>query len=61
MDRDFTPLSVTSEFAALVRQAVCGEKTHEPRETTLQYLKAVARTLKVKKDLPRGIQEYMLS
>lgn len=59
MKKSFTPLSNT-EFAALVRKAVRQEKTVEPKESTLQFLKTLARNYRASERMPEGLQGYVL-
>ena len=61
MNKKSTPLTAVSNIAALVKLAVRSEQTAEPKETTLRYLKAVARNLRANGSLPHGLQEYVLS
>lgn len=60
MKNSLTPLSNT-EFAALVRKAVRQEKVAEPKESTLQFLKKLARNYRAVGTTPEDLQGYMLS
>lgn len=60
MKKHFTSLS-NSEFAALVRRTVRQEKTVEPKASTLQFLKDLARNYRVAPQMPEGLQGYVLS
>ncbi|MBR2035472.1 MAG: hypothetical protein IJ984_05415 [Prevotella sp.] len=60
MKKSFTSLSNT-EFAALVRKAVRQEKSVEPKESTLQFLKNLARNYRAGECMPEGLQGYVLS
>ena len=60
MKNSFTSLSNT-EFAALVRKAVRQEMAVEPKESTLQFLKDLARNYRASERLPEGLQGYVLS
>jgi hypothetical protein len=60
MKKTFTSLS-DIEFAALVRKAVRQEKTAEPKESTLQFLKNLARNYRAAERMPEGLQGYVLS
>lgn len=60
MKRNFTPLSNT-EFAALVRKAIRQEKEVEPKESTLQFLKKLARNYRAEGSMPENLQGYVLS
>lgn len=60
MRKDFTPLSNT-EFVVLVRKAVRQEKVAEPKESTLQFLKKLARNYRAAGTIPEDLQGYVLS
>ncbi len=60
MKKTFTSLS-NVEFAALVRKAVRQEQTVEPKESTLQFLKNLARNYRASERMPNGLQGYVLS
>ena len=60
MKKHLTSLT-NSEFAALVRRTVRQEKTVEPKTSTLQFLKDLARNDRVVPQVPDGLQGYVLS
>lgn len=60
MKNSFTSLPNT-EFAALVRKAIRQEKAVEPKESTLQFLKNLARNYRAAERMPEGLQGYVLS
>ena len=60
MKKSYTSLSNT-EFAALVRKAVRQEKVVEPKESTLQFLKNLARNYRIVPQVPEDLQGYVLS
>ena len=60
MKKHFTSLT-NSEFAALVRRTVRQEKLVEPKTSTLQFLKDLARNYRVVPQVPEGLQGYVLS
>lgn len=60
MKKSYTSLSNT-EFAALVRKAVRQEKVVEPKESTLQFLKNLARNYRIVPKVPEDLQGYVLS
>lgn len=60
MKKRFTSLSDV-EFAALVRKVVRQEKAVEPKESTLQFLKDLARNYRTSERMPEGLQDYVLS
>lgn len=60
MNKRFTSLS-NSELAALVRTIVRKEKTVEPKESTLLFLKNLARNYRVVERMPEELQGYVLS
>ena len=60
MKKNFTSLSNT-EFAALVRKAVRQDKVVKPKESTLQFLKNLARNYRVVPQVPEDLQGYVLS
>ena len=60
MKKSYTSLSNT-EFAALVRKAVRQEKVAEPKESTLQFLKNLARNYRIVPQVPEDLQGYVLS
>jgi len=51
----------TSEFAALVRKVIKQEKLRRPKETTILLLKDFARNYRANKEMPEGLQGYLLS
>ena len=60
MKKSFTSLAHT-EFTALVRKAVRQEKTIAPKESTLQFLKSLARNYRAVSQVPEELQGYVLS
>lgn len=60
MKKNFTSLSNT-EFAALVRKAVRQEQKVEPKESTLQFLKNLARNYRASERIPEDLRGYVLS
>jgi hypothetical protein len=60
MKKHLTSLT-NSESAALVRRTVRQEKTVEPKTSTLQFLKDLARNYRVVPQVPDGLQGYVLS
>ena len=60
MKKNYTSLS-HNEFAALVRKAVRQEKVVTPKESTLQFLKTLARNYRVVPQMPEELQGYVLS
>ena len=60
MKKSFTSLTHT-EFTALVRKAVRQEKTITPKESTLQFLKSLARNYRAVSQVPEELQGYVLS
>ena len=60
MKKNYTSLPHT-EFAALVRKAVRQEKVAEPKESTLQFLKNLARNYRIVPQVPEDLQGYVLS
>lgn len=60
MKKSYTSLSNT-EFAALVRKSVRQEKKVEPKESTLQFLKNLARNYRIVPQVPEELQGYVLS
>ena len=60
MKKRFTSLSDV-EFAALVRKVVRQEKAVEPKESTLQFLKKIARNYRIVPQVPEELQGYVLS
>lgn len=60
MKKDYTSLSNT-EFAALVRKYVRQEKIIAPKESTLQFLKNLARNYRIVPQMPEELQGYVLS
>lgn len=60
MNRNSTPLS-NVEFAALVRKVVSQEKEVKPKDSTLQFLKKLARNYRTIESMPEGLQGYVLS
>ena len=60
LKNSYTSLS-TTEFAARVRKAVRQEKVVEPKESTLQFLKNLARNYRVVPQVPEDLQGYVLS
>ncbi len=60
MKKSYTSLP-NKEFAALVRKAVRQEKVMSPKESTLQFLKNLARNYRVVPQVPEELQGYVLS
>lgn len=60
MEKKSTSLT-NMEFAALVRKAVRQEKTVSPKESTLQFLKKIARNYRIVPQVPEELQGYVLS
>ena len=60
MKKSYTSLSNT-EFAALVRKSVRQEKKVEPKVSTLQFLKNLARNYRIVPQVPEELQGYVLS
>ena len=60
MKKNYTSLS-DNEFAALVRKAVRQEKEMAPKESTLQFLKNLARNYRIVPKVPDELQGYVLS
>jgi hypothetical protein len=60
MKKSYSSLS-NAEFVALVRRAVQQEKTVEPKASTLQLLKNMARNYRTMPQLPEELQGYVLS
>ena len=60
MKKNYTSLS-DNEFAALVRKAVRQEKVLVPQESTLQFLKNLARNYRIVPKVPEELQGYVLS
>ena len=60
MKKNYTSLPHT-EFTALVRTAVRQEKTVAPKESTLQFLKTLARNYRIVPQVPEELQGYVLS
>ena len=60
MKKNYTSLS-DNEFAALVRKAVSQEKEMAPKESTLQFLKNLARNYRIVPKVPDELQGYVLS
>ena len=60
MKKSFTSLPNT-EFAALVRKAVRQEKVVAPKESTLQFLKNLARNYRAVPQVPEELCGYVLS
>lgn len=60
MNRNTTPLS-NVEFAALVRKVVSQEEEVKPKDSTLQFLKKLARNYRAMESMPEGLQGYVLS
>lgn len=60
MKKKSTSLSNT-EFAALVRKAIRQEQKVEPKESTLQFLKNLARNYRATERMPDDLQGYVLS
>jgi hypothetical protein len=60
MKKNYTSLSQT-EFATLVRRAVRQEKPVMPKESTLQFLKTLARNYRIVPQVPNELQGYVLS
>jgi len=59
MKKKITSLSHT-EFAVLVRRVVRQEEPMEPKESTLQFLKTLARNYRASERMPEGLQGYVL-
>lgn len=60
MEKKSTSLT-NMEFAALVRKAVRQEKAVSPKESTLQFLKKLARNYRIVPQVPEELQGYVLS
>lgn len=60
MEKKSTSLT-NMEFAALVRKAVRQEKAVSPKESTLQFLKKIARNYRIVPQVPEELQDYVLS
>ena len=60
MEKKSTSLT-NMEFAALVRKAVRQEKAVSPKESTLQFLKNLARNYRVIPQMPEELQGYVLN
>ena len=60
MKKRYTSLS-HNEFAALARKAVRQEKEVAPKESTLQFLKTLARNYRIVPQVPEELQGYVLS
>lgn len=60
MEKKSTSLT-NLEFAALVRKAVRQEKAVSPKESTLQFLKKIARNYRIVPQVPEELQGYVLS
>ena len=60
MKKSYSSLSA-SEFAVLVRKVVRQEKEQAPKESTLQFLKNLARNYRVIPQVPESLQGYVLS
>ena len=60
MEKKSTSLT-NMEFAALVRKAVRQEKAVSPKESTLQFLKKIARNYRIVPQVPEELQGYALS
>ena len=60
MKKTITSLTNT-EFTALVRRTVRQEKMVEPKASTLQFLKDLARNYRVVPQVPEELQGYVLS
>ena len=60
MKKSYSSLS-DSEFAVLVRKVVRQEKEQAPKESTLQFLKNLARNYRVVPQVPEDLQGYVLS
>ena len=60
MKKNYTSLS-DNEFAALVRKAVSQEKEMAPKESTLQFLKNLARNYRIVPKVTDELQGYVLS
>ena len=60
MKKNYTSLS-DCEFVGLVRKAVRQEKTVAPKESTLQFLKCLARNCRMVPQVPEELQGYVLS
>mgnify|MGYP005605750095 FL=1 len=60
MEKKSTSLT-NMEFVALVRKAVRQEKAVSPKESTLQFLKKIARNYRIVPQVPEELQGYVLS
>ena len=60
MDKKSTLLSSTN-FAALVRQAVKQDKQYQSQQASIRFLKDFARNYRANVNMPGGMQGYMLS
>ena len=60
MEKKSTSLT-NMELAALVRKAVRQEKAVSPKESTLQFLKKIARNYRIVPQVPEELQGYVLS
>ena len=60
MEKKSTSLT-NMEFAALVRKADRQEKAVSPKESTLQFLKKIARNYRIVPQVPEELQGYVLS
>ena len=60
MKKSYSSLSDT-EFATLVRKVVRQEKAVEPKASTLQFLKNLARNYRTIPQMPEELQGYVLS
>lgn len=60
MEKKSTSLT-NMEFVALVRKAVRQERAVSPKESTLQFLKKIARNYRIVPQVPEELQGYVLS
>ena len=60
MEHNSTLLS-TTQFAALVRQAIKQEEILQPKMSSIGFLKDFARNYRANTNMPQGLQGYMLS
>ena len=60
MKKSYSSLS-NAEFATLVRKAVRQEKPVEPKASTLQFLKSLARNYRTIPQVSDELQGYVLS
>lgn len=60
MDKNTTQTS-SADFAALVRRAICQIPIVEPKESTVRFLKNLARNYRPERKLPDGLRDFVLS